>query len=99
MRKEIEALEYHADFAPDRFHFLLVVGQFEPIHRDAAAVVLLQPVDAADHGRFARAGRPADHHLLTLRDREVNVSQRLVGAVILVHIFQNDDVGHGPSLS
>ena len=60
MRKEVEVLEHHADLAAHLVDVLQVVGELDAVDDDAALLVLLQPVDAADHGRLARAGRPAD---------------------------------------
>ncbi len=44
--------------------FFDVVGQLGAVDDDAALLVLLEPVDAADHGRLAGARRPADHDAL-----------------------------------
>jgi hypothetical protein len=43
-----------------------VVAQFLTVHHDPAALVFLQPVDAADGGGFAGAGRAADDDSFTL---------------------------------
>ena len=60
MREQVELLEHHADIAPDGVDVLQVVGQFNAIDDDLAALMLLQPVDAADQRGFAGAGRAAD---------------------------------------
>ena len=57
-------LEHHADLAADLVDLLEVVGQLDAVDDDAALLMLLEPVDAADHGRFAGAGRPADDDAL-----------------------------------
>jgi hypothetical protein len=59
VRKQVEVLEHHADFAADLVDLLQVVGQFDAVDDDLALLVLFQPVDAADQRRLARAGRPA----------------------------------------
>ena len=60
--KEVEVLEDHADFGTDLLDVFHVVGQFDAVDDDLAALVLFQPVDAADQGRLARTGRAADHN-------------------------------------
>ena len=55
MREQVEVLEHHADLAADFVDFLQVVGQFDAVDDDLALLVLFEPVDAADHGRFAGA--------------------------------------------
>ena len=56
-----------------------------PVDDDLALLVLFQAVDAADHGRLARAGRAADDQLLTAADLQVDVAQDVELAVPLVH--------------
>ena len=85
MREQVEVLEAHADFAPDLVDLLQVAGQLDAVDDDAALLVLLQPVDAADHRRLAGAGRPADHDALAALDREIDVAQHVELAVPLVH--------------
>jgi hypothetical protein len=67
VREQVEVLEHHADLAADLVDALEVVGQFDAVDDDLALLVLLQPVDAADHGRLARARRAADHDALAAR--------------------------------
>ena len=69
MREEVEVLEHHADFAADLVDALEVVGELGAVDDDAALLVLLEPVDAADHRRLAGAGRAADHDALAARER------------------------------
>ena len=57
-------LEDHADFGADFLDILDVVGQFGAIDNDPAALVLFEPVDAADQGRLPRTRRPADDNPL-----------------------------------
>jgi hypothetical protein len=69
MREQVEVLEHHADLAADLVDALEVVGQLDAVDDDLALLVLLEPVDAADQRRLARARRPADHDALAARPR------------------------------
>ena len=72
--------------------FFHPVGQFDRRRRRSdRRLVFLQPVDAADHGRFARAGRAADHDALASVDREVDVFESLEAAEEFGDLFQDDD--------
>ncbi|GCC45165.1 hypothetical protein chiPu_0029380, partial [Chiloscyllium punctatum] len=51
----------------------------DAVERDVAALDRLQRVDAFDQGRFARAGRAADHHHLALGNAGGAVLQHLEG--------------------
>jgi hypothetical protein len=86
MRKQVEVLEHHADFAADLVDLLQIVGQFDAVDDDLALLVLFQPVDAADHRRLAGTGRPADDDALAAHDLEVDVAQHVEIAVPLVHV-------------
>jgi hypothetical protein len=77
VREQVELLEDHADLAANFLDVAEVVGELDPVHDDAAAVVLLEPVDAADHGRLPRARRAADHDDLLPVDAEIDVLERL----------------------
>ena len=70
-----------------------------PVHDDAALLVLLQPVDAADQRGLARARRPADHDALAGVHDEVDVAQDVeIVPVPLVDLLEGDDgFGHGSS--
>jgi len=96
VREEIELLEDHADLAADLLDRLHVVGELHAVHHDAAFLVLLEPVDAADEGGLAGARGPADHDALARSDREVDVAQHVeVVPVPLVHLVELDDgFGH-----
>ncbi len=48
-------LEHHADFAAHLLDMLEVMAEFDVVDDDASLLMLFQPVDAADHRRFARA--------------------------------------------
>ena len=55
VREEVERLEHHAGLAADGLDGADVVGELDAVDDDAALVVLLEPVDAADERRLARA--------------------------------------------
>src|SRR5690606_937810 len=67
----------HADLATDPIHRAAVVGELDAVDHDAAALVRLQAVQAADQGRLAGAGRTADHDALAAADAEVDVLQHV----------------------
>jgi hypothetical protein len=90
MRKQVEVLEHHADFAADRFDVLEVVGELDPVDHQRALLMLLQPVDAADHRRLARPRRTADHDLLAFADLEIDVLEHVEIAIPLVEFGQLD---------
>ena len=58
-----------------------------------AGLMLLQPVDAADQRRLARARRPADDDLLAFLDVEVDVGEHVELPEPLVHASQRDHRG------
>jgi hypothetical protein len=85
MREQVEMLEHHADLAADLVDALQVVGELDTVDHDAALLVLLQAVDAADHGGLAGARGPADHDALALGHAQVDVAQHVEIAEPLVH--------------
>ena len=89
MRKQIELLKHHADVAAHREDVFGIVGQFDAVDDDAAALPVLQPVDAAQQRRFAAAGRAADDDALAARDLQIDVAQHVKFAVPFV---QADDL-------
>ncbi|MGY3410024.1 hypothetical protein ACVWZV_006137 [Bradyrhizobium sp. GM5.1] len=96
MRKQVEALEHHADFAPHRIDVLEVRPELDAVNDDLAFLKLLERVDTADQRRLARAGGAADHDALALLDRKVDVAQHVKLAVPFVQAGNLDDgVGHG----
>ena len=96
MREQVEVLEHHADLAAHLVDLLQIVGEFLAVDDDLALLVLLQPVDAADHRRLAGARRTADDDALAAHDLEVDVLQHMEVAVPFVHADDLDgDVGVG----
>ncbi len=81
MGKQIEVLKHHADVAAHREDALGIVVELDAVDDDAAALPILQPVDAAQQRRLAAARRPADDDALAARDREIDVAQDVKVAV------------------
>ena len=92
MREQVELLEHHADLAADRVDILDVRSQLDAGDDDLAALVLLQPVDTADHRRFAGARRSTDDDALALGDLEVDVLEDVELAIPFVDMAQLDDL-------
>jgi hypothetical protein len=86
MRKQVEVLEHHADLAANLVDLLQIVGQLDAVDDDLALLVFFQPVDAADHGRLARTGRPGNDDALAAHHLEVDVAQHVEIAIPLVHV-------------
>src|SRR6202022_3659971 len=95
--KQIEALEHHADFAPDFIHPPQIRSELDAVDDDLAFLKFLKRVDAADQRRFARARGTADHDALAFADIEVDVAQHMKIAVPLVEAGNVDNRvrGHG----
>ena len=85
MGEKVEVLEAHADLAADLVDVLDVVCQLDAIDDDLAALVFLEAVDAANHGRLAGTGRSADNDALAWLDLEVDVLENMKFAIPLVH--------------
>src|SRR6185503_6665912 len=75
VRKEIELLEDHADVAPHLVDAYEVLRQLDAVHDDSAALVRLEPVDAADERGLAGTRRPADDDTLAAFDAQCDVAQ------------------------
>ena len=48
MRKQVELLEHHSDFRPNRANVLGFVRQLDAINNDFARGMFFEPVDASD---------------------------------------------------
>ena len=77
MGKQVEILEDHADLAADLVDLAQIIGQLHALHDDAPGLMLLQPVDAADQRRLARARGSADDDALALPHAQVDVAQHM----------------------
>src|SRR6516162_10344486 len=96
MRKQIEALEHHADFAPHFVDTLQVRSEIDAVDVDLTFLKFLQRIDAADQRRLARTGGTADHDALASSDRKVDVAQHVEIAVPFVETGNADNrvLGH-----
>src|SRR5262249_835449 len=77
---QIEALEHHADLGPHLVDLTQVVRQLDAVDDDAALLVRLQTIDAADQRGLPRPRGAADDDLLALGDGEVDIPEDLKGA-------------------
>ncbi len=90
VRKEVEALEHHADLAAHLIDALDVRRQLHPVDHDRPALMLLEPIDAANERGLARSGRAANDNALPAPHRQVDVAQRVKGAIPLVDADELD---------
>ena len=90
-------LEHHTDFTTNRVDIFKVVGEFDIVDNNITLLVLLEPIESADQGRFARAGRPADYDSLPAIDFKIDILKHVKGTIPLVHLldFDDDFVGYG----
>src|SRR5829696_9530037 len=109
MRKQVEALEHEADAAAQTVelgtpHLRMDVPAVE---EERPRGDLLQPVDGADQRRLPRPGRAAHHDDLAARDLGVNVYERMVRPILLIHVaeadhgrgsFRRRGIGHGSAV-
>ena len=90
VREEVEVLEAHANFGPDRINVLQVRGQVNTVHHNLASLMLFQSVDAADQRRFTRPRRPCNDDPFTAIHRQVDVAQHVECTIPLVHVLNAD---------
>src|SRR5690606_30110996 len=90
MREQVETLEHHRHLGADRHDGWRVAIDGLAVDGDRAAVVALQPVNAAQDGGFSRARGPDHAHDLALADLGVDALQDFELAEALVHILQQD---------
>ena len=79
MRKQVELLEHHSDLATHLVD-LANVGELHAVDDDAAALPVLDTVDAAKQRRLAAAGGAADDDALPAHDLEVDAAQHVESA-------------------
>jgi len=91
MREEVEALEHHADLAAHGVDVFDFAGQLVAVDDNSPAVVFLQAVDAADHGRLAGPRGAADHDPLFSVDRQIDILERLKISEEFADVLQDDD--------
>jgi hypothetical protein len=88
--EQVELLKHHADLAPNFIDPLEIIRQLNAMNSNTSLLVLFKPIDAADHSRFAGAGRPADDYALTAHDAETDISKSMEVPKPLVHAFNID---------
>ena len=102
MREQIEQLEHHPGLGADRGQLALAaagpcrtlavaIADLDAIDPDAALVVLLEQVDAAQQRGLAAAGWPDDGDHLAAMDVELDPLQHAVVAERLADVADADD--------
>ncbi|MMZ60443.1 hypothetical protein D1872_225360 [compost metagenome] len=66
-------LKYHTDIPSDAIDVDLSVMDLYPVYRQQAARNRLQPVDAAQHRAFSRAGGAHDHNHFPFLHGQIDV--------------------------
>ena len=84
--KQFIALKHHAHFLAGGFPRHVFAEFAHAFHFDAAALVRLQAVDAAQQGAFAAARRAQNHHHLTLLQAQIQILQHHGIAVALAQV-------------
>jgi hypothetical protein len=87
MRKQIELLKHHANFAPDLVNRAHVGRELNPVYDNLAALMFLEAINAADQCRFARTGRTAHDDSFATPNAQLNVAKH----VKLAEPFVNAD--------
>ena len=80
VREEVEGLEDHAHLGAEPREVHVGRGDALAVHQDLALLDGLEPIDAADEGALAGAGRPAHHDDLAPRHRQAHVIEHVEGA-------------------
>jgi hypothetical protein len=93
VRKQVELLKHHADLAAHLVDLLEILGQLHAIDDDAAALPVLDAVDAAKQRRFAAARRSANDDALAAHDLEIDIAQHVELAEPLVQTADLDGDG------
>src|SRR5437763_15747186 len=87
MRKKIELLKDHANFAADGIDCLLLVVEINAVNDDSPLLISLQVIDAADQRGFARSRWAAQNDFLACADHQINVGQGFEVAVPFLYAF------------
>src|SRR5271157_6458361 len=96
MRKQVEALEDHADpqanlaLNPGSLGGSIVGANPQAVDGDGPPLECLQPVETTQEGALATARRPDDRRHLAAPDREVHSLQNLDRSVPLDHVIHLD---------
>ena len=88
--EQIELQEDHPHLLPQQVDIRAGSADVVSLKDNAAAGRLLQTVQAAQKGRFARAGGPDDRHNLALENLLIDASEHLVAAEALMQVLNMD---------
>src|SRR5262245_11128806 len=99
MRKEIEALKHHANFAAHAVDICDPVIQLDAVDNDPASIVLLNMVDASNEGRLAGARGSAKYDLLSSYDVKADIIQRGKTAEFFHQVLDDDYCGSSSGLA
>ena len=91
MRKQVEALEDHSDFAANAVDVGKLIPELDTINDDAATVVPFDMIDTANERRFAGPGRSADDDFFSFTDSETDRIQGGERSVSLHQSLDQDD--------
>ena len=86
VRVKVELLEDEAYLCPEFVDVGRLVGEIHAVDDKCPLVNRLKLVDCSDQGRFAGAGRAADHHHFPLLDMEIDVVEHMKSAEPLVDV-------------
>ena len=84
--KQFIALEYHTHFLAGGFPRHVFAEFAHAFHFNAAALMRLQAVDAAQQGAFAAARRAQNHYHLALLQAQIQILQHHGIAVALAQV-------------
>jgi len=91
VRKQVEALKHHADFATNRIQIAHIVIQLDAIDDDVAAIVFFEAIERAQESRLARARRPDDGRDLAFIKSRRHAPQSMESTVMLFNVARFDD--------
>src|SRR3990172_11443022 len=89
--KQVELLEYHAGLHAHPLDVAHVVRQFDSIHQNLPALMLLEAVERADKSRLSRTRRSENDNHFPFEHLHIDASQGVEMAIPLVHILADDD--------
>ena len=90
LREKVEILKHHTYSTSDKAESVTVAAESDPENVQVTGGVGFDPVDTAQEGGLARAGRTDQRQNLTLADREIDLVERLERAVPLADLAAFD---------
>src|SRR5471032_894298 len=90
MGKQLEILENHADPCPQGRQIGVFVAYGHVIDGNLSLLELFKPVDGIDQRRLAGAGRPANHHHISLFHPGAALAQHLKLAIPFTDVVDFD---------